>query len=143
MKTTKTLVLALGVLLLTVSCKKDEVADAAAAGAGGSTTVTRDLFRLWTNSNGAFTYDLRLGNLTGANFNAYISSSAGDVCTCVTTITGTQTLSAFTSTCTLTTNVTALDCTAFNTSGSPTLTNSNGVLAMKRTTNGTPFLWPN
>jgi hypothetical protein len=145
MKTKIQMLLVLSFLLLLGSgCKKEAAATAAAGTGSGTTTVTRDLFRLWTTSNGSHTYDLRLGNLVASNFNAYVTVTSGDVCTCVTNISGAQDFGGYSSTCSLTTNVTGYTCSVWNTTdGGATYTNSAGTLTIKRSTLGSPFDWPN
>lgn len=138
MKTTKILVLIFSALLLTVGCKKEEEKKTTASAS------SRDLFSLWKTSNNAITYDLRLGNLVASNFNAYVSYSTGDICTCVTNISGAQDFGGYSSTCSLTTNVTATDCSVWNTTdGGATYTNNGSSLGIKRSTSGSLFSWPN
>jgi hypothetical protein len=116
------IIVVLSLLVLSVGCKKQAAATA-------TTPASKDLLSLWTNANGALTVDYRLGNLTSAHFNAYYTWSSGDVCTCDTTVTGSQGSGAYTATCVLTTNATAYNCTTFNTTGTANYTNSSAALS--------------
>jgi hypothetical protein len=142
MKYTKTLLL-LGALLLTVSCKKDTAAATAATGtSGGTTSNERDVFSSMLDSSYVFSWDNRNGNMSGASYTTYLGTSSGDVCTCTATFSGNQSVGQYSvASCTKTTTMTAFDCTTWHTGAGANFTNANGVLTIKKTTNGTPTIW--
>lgn len=102
MKYTKILIL-LGALLLTVSCKKDDVV--AAVTIPG--TTSKELFSTdWSITNNAWEINLGTGNLTGASFTMQATFSNADACSCTAILTGTQTAGSYqTTSCTSTSNV--------------------------------------
>lgn len=140
MKYTKILIL-LGALLLTVSCKKDDVVAAVPLpGDGGGGTTTKDLFSTnWSVSNNAWEFNYGAGNFIGTPFSSTLTYSFMGTCTCTTTLTGSQTAGSISQACSQGNVVSGVpdgdDCDVYDYGGAYNYKNENGNLIFCSTAN--------
>ena len=136
---TKQIFACLGVvLLLTVSCKKDE--NGLISAEGGTTTpapVVKQLFSSdWSVSNNAWSLDFSLGNLTNNAYSSTVNFAGGGTCTCTTTMSGSQTAGTYLNDCSVGVQVSGTPslstCNSLDYSPVGSYTNVGGILTLCR-----------